>query len=89
MASLRRIAVVLTIIAAAPISSAGAETSARCPKPEQQAEVVKLLIAATDRTRMVAEENPLLLADLGYYETELASNERCGSAVAAVSRPSH
>ena len=90
MASFRRIAVALTIVAAATsmaMSDAAAQSFARCPKPEQQAEVIKLLSAAADRSRAAAEDNPLLLADVGFYETELAATKRCVPAVAIVTRP--
>jgi hypothetical protein len=85
MASIRRIAFALTIAAAgfAGLSDATANTFPRCPKPTEHAEVVKTLTLATERSRIMAEDNPLLLADLGFYETELAATRRCVPAVAA------
>lgn len=91
MASFRRTALALTIIAAAgcaALSDAGAQSAFnRCPKPEQYSDVMKQLVAATDRSRALAEDNPLLLADVGFYETELAATRRCAPAVAAVASP--
>jgi hypothetical protein len=86
MASIRRIAFALTIAAAgfAGLSDATANTFPRCPKPTEQAEVVKALTVATDRSRAMALDNPLLLADVGFYETELAATRRCVPAVASV-----
>lgn len=90
MASFRRIAIALTIIAAAgsaSLSDAAAQSSfARCPKPEQHADVMKHLTAATERSRAAAQDNPLLLADVGFYETELAATRRCVPTVAVVAR---
>ena len=90
MASFRRIAIALTIIAAAgsaTLSDAAAQTAfARCPKADQFSDVVKQLVSATDKSRAMAEDNPLLLADVGFYETELAATRRCAPTVAAVTR---
>jgi hypothetical protein len=90
MASFRRIAAVLTIIAAAgtaAVSDVAAQSSfSRCPKADQQAVVVKSLTAATERSRALAEDNPLLLADVAFYETELAATKRCVPAVAVATR---
>lgn len=91
MASFRRIAIALTIIAAAgaaTLSDAVAQSAfSRCPKPEHFNDVMKQLVVATDRSRAMAEDNPLLLADVGFYETELAATKRCTPSVAAVARP--
>ena len=88
MASFRRIAIALTIIAAAAcatLSDATAQSAfSRCPKPDQYNDVMKQLVAATDRSRAMSDDNPLLLADVGFYETELAATKRCSPAVAAV-----
>lgn len=90
MASFRRIALALTIIAAAgsaTLSDAVAQSAfSRCPKPEQFGDVMKQLVSATDRSRAMAEENPLLLADVGFYETELAATKRCAPSVASVTK---
>ena len=91
MASFRRIAIALTIIAAAgsaTLSDAVAQTAfPRCPKAEQFGEVMKHLVSATERSKAMAEDNPLLLADVGFYETELAATKRCAPSIAAVTRP--
>jgi hypothetical protein len=84
MASFRTIAFSLTIVAAgfAGVADAAANTFPRCPKPAEHAEVVKALTVATERSRAMAEDNPLLLADVGFYETELAATRRCVPAIA-------
>lgn len=88
MATFRSIAIALTIIAAtAAATLSDAAAFSRCPKPEQQADLIKALTFATDRSRASAEDNPLLLADVGFYETELAATKRCVPAVAVVARP--
>jgi hypothetical protein len=91
MASFRRIAIALTIIAAAggaTLSDAAAQAPFnRCPKPEQYGEAMKQLAAAADRSRSMAEENPLLLADVGFYQAELAATRRCAPTVAVMTRP--
>jgi hypothetical protein len=86
MASIRTVAFALTLFAAglASLSDAAAQSFSRCPKSEQHADVIKVLTSATDRSRAMAEDNPLLLADVGFYETELAATRRCVPAVAAV-----
>jgi hypothetical protein len=88
MASFRRTLIALTIIAAAGsagVSGAVAQSAVnRCPPPAQYGEAMKHLVAATERSRALAEENPLLLADVGFYETELAAARRCAPAVASV-----
>jgi hypothetical protein len=93
MASFRRIAIALTIIAAAgsaTLPGAAAQSAfSRCPKPDQYNDVMKQLSAATDRSLALAEENPLLLADVGFYQTELAAIKRCLPAVAAVAKGAH
>lgn len=90
MASFRRIALALTIIAAAgsatPSDAAAQSAFSRCPRPEQFGDVMKQLVSATDRSRAMAEENPLLLADVGFYETELAATKRCAPSVASVAK---
>lgn len=91
MARFRRIALALTIVAAAgcaTLSEASAQSAFnRCPKPEHYGDVMKQLAVATDRSRAMAEDNPLLLADVGFYEAELAATRRCAPAVAAMARP--
>jgi hypothetical protein len=84
--AIRRTIIALTIFAAgfAAVSDAAAQSFSRCPKPEQHADVIKVLSSATDRSRAMAEDNPLLLADVGFYETELAATKRCVPTVAAV-----
>jgi hypothetical protein len=91
MASFRRIAFALTIVAAAgsaTLSDALAQSAfSRCPKAEHFSDVMKQLVSAADRSRALAEDNPLLLADVGFYEAELAATKRCTPAVAVVTRP--
>ncbi len=91
MAGFRRIAIAFTVIAAAGgamLSDAAAQSAFnRCPRPEQYGETMKQLVAAADRSRAMADENPLLLADVGFYEAELAATRRCVPAVAAMARP--
>jgi hypothetical protein len=89
MASIRTVAFALTILAAgfASVSDAAAQSFSRCPKPEQHADVIKVLTSATDRSRAMAEDNPLLLADVGFYEAELTATKRCVPSVAIVARP--
>jgi hypothetical protein len=88
MASIRRIVIASTIIAAsgcAGVSGAAAQSGFnRCPRPEQYGETMKHLAAATERSRALSQDNPLLLADVGFYETEFAAARRCAPAVAAV-----
>lgn len=90
MASFRRIAIALTIVAAAgaaTLSDASAQSAfSRCPKSEQFGDVMKQLVSATDRSRAMAEDNPLLLADVGFYETELAATKRCAPSVASMAK---
>jgi hypothetical protein len=70
-----------------PAQSAAAANgfpAARCSRPaEQKAERIKRLVEALQQSRAMAEQNPLLLADVGYYEAELAASRRCFGAVAA------
>lgn len=56
----------------------------RCSRPaDQEALRVKQLAEFVEKSRSMAVENPLLLADVGYYEAELAASRRCLQAVAA------
>jgi len=57
--------------------------AARCSRPvDQEALRVKQLVEFLDKSRAVAAQNPLLLADVGYYEAELAASRRCLQSVA-------
>jgi hypothetical protein len=57
---------------------------ARCSRPaDQEALRIKQLVEFLERTRSMAAQNPLLLADVGYYEAELAASRRCLQSVAA------
>jgi hypothetical protein len=57
---------------------------ARCSRPaDQEALRMKQLAEFLERTRSMAAQNPLLLADVGYYEAELAASRRCLQSVAA------
>ena len=56
----------------------------RCaPSADQQTENVKQLTSHAARSRQMADANPLLLADVGYYEAELSFARTCGRSVAA------
>jgi hypothetical protein len=50
---------------------------------DQEAARINQLVEALQQSRAMAEQNPLLLADVGYYEAELAASRRCIGAVAA------
>jgi hypothetical protein len=58
--------------------------AARCSRPaDQEALRIKQLIEFIEKTRSMAAQNPLLLADVAYYEAELAASRRCLQSVAA------
>jgi hypothetical protein len=83
-----RTTIALTIVASACLFSGFAaaqesKTFARCPANAQQhADVMKVLVTHTERSRAMAEDNPLLLADVGFYEAELAATKACVPSVA-------
>lgn len=55
----------------------------RCSRPaDQEAARIKRLADALQQARAAADRDPLLYADVGYYETELAASRRCLPAVA-------
>jgi hypothetical protein len=57
---------------------------ARCSHPaDQEALRIKQLVDFVEKSRRMAVRNPLLLADVGYYEAELAASRRCLQSVAA------
>jgi hypothetical protein len=57
---------------------------ARCSRPaDQEALRIKQLVEFIERTRSMAAQNPLLSADVGYYEAELAASRHCLQSVAA------
>jgi len=57
--------------------------AARCSRPaNQEALRLKKLVEFVEKSRRMAVRNPLLLADVGYYEAELAASRRCLQAVA-------
>jgi hypothetical protein len=70
-----------------PVQSASAPNglpAARCSRPaDQEALRIKQLVEFVDKSKAMAVQNPLLLADVGYYEAELAASRRCLQAVAA------
>ena len=70
-----------------PVQSATAPNGfpvARCSRPaDQEALRIKQLVEFVDRSRAMAVQTPLLLADVGFYEAELAASRRCLQAVAA------
>ena len=58
--------------------------AARCSRPaDQEALRIKQLVEFLERSRRMAVHDPLLLADVGYYEAELAASRRCLQSVAA------
>jgi hypothetical protein len=69
-----------------PVQSATAPNgfpAARCSRPaDQEALRIKQLIEFVEKSRILAVQNPLLLADVGYYEAELSASRRCLQAVA-------
>jgi hypothetical protein len=70
-----------------PVQSATAPNgfpAARCSRSaDQEALRVKQLVEFLEKSRAMAVQNPLLLADVGYYEAELAASRRCLQSVAA------
>jgi len=57
--------------------------AAHCSRPaDQEALRVKQLGEFLEKSRAMAAQNPLLLADVGYYEAELAASRRCLQSVA-------
>ncbi len=70
-----------------PVQSATAPNgfpAARCSRPaDQEALRVKQLAEFLEKSRSMAVQNPLLLADVGYYEAEIAASRRCLQSVAA------
>jgi hypothetical protein len=70
-----------------PVQSLGAPNgfpAARCSRPaDQEALRIKQLVEFVERSRSMAMQNPLLLADVGYYEAELAASRQCLQSVAA------
>jgi hypothetical protein len=58
--------------------------AARCSRTaDQEALRIKQLVEFVEKSRRMAVRNPLLLADVGYYEAELAASRRCLQSVAA------
>jgi hypothetical protein len=58
--------------------------AARCSRPaDQEALRIKQLVEFLETSRRMAVQNPLLLADVGYYEAELAASRHCLQSVAA------
>jgi hypothetical protein len=70
-----------------PVQSASAPNgfpAARCSRPmDQEALRIKQLVEFVEKSKAMAVQNPLLLADVGYYEAELAASRRCLQTVAA------
>jgi hypothetical protein len=80
----------LSASGAQPLGSIQSETApngfpaARCSHPaDQEALRIKQLVDFVEKSRRMAVRNPLLLADVGYYEAELAASRRCLQSVAA------
>ena len=63
-----------------PVQSATAPNgfpAARCSRPaDQEALRIKQLVEFVEKSRSMAVQNPLLLADVGYYEAELAASRQ-------------
>jgi hypothetical protein len=58
--------------------------AARCSRPaEEEALRLKQLTEFVQKSRAMVEQNPLLWADVGYYQAELAASRRCLQSVAA------
>ena len=56
----------------------------RCSRPaDEEALRIKQLVEFVQKSRAMVEQNPLLWADVGYYEAELAASRRCLQSVAA------
>jgi hypothetical protein len=65
-------------------SAANGFPAARCSRPaDQEALRIKQLAEFVEKSRSMAMRNPLLLADVDYYEAELAASRRCLESVAA------
>lgn len=64
-----------------PIQAAEAANgfpAARCSRPlDEEAERIGRLAEFAQKSRAMAQQNPLLLADVGYYDAELADSRRC------------
>jgi len=55
----------------------------RCSRPaDEEALRIKQLVEFVQKSRAMAQQNPLLWADVGYYEAELAASRRCLQSVA-------
>ena len=64
-------------------SALGGFPAARYSRPlDQEAERIKRLTESLEQSRAAAEQNLLLLADVGYYEAELAASRRVQSVAA-------
>ena len=58
--------------------------AARCSRPaDEEALRIKQLAEFVQKSRAMVVQNPLLWADVGYYEAELAASRRCLQSVAA------
>jgi hypothetical protein len=74
-----------------PVQSANAPNgfpAAHCSRPaDQEALRIKQLIEFLEKSRSMAVQNPLLQADVGFYEAELAASRRCLQSVAVQYSP--
>jgi len=80
----------LSASSAGPMRPVQSETApngfpaARCSRPADQETLrIKQLAEFLETSRRMAVQNPLLLADVGYYEAELAASRHCLQSVAA------
>jgi len=52
--------------------------AALCSRPpDQEAERIKRLAGSLAQSRAAAQQNPLLSAEVGYYDAELSASRRC------------
>jgi len=66
------------------VSAANGFPAARCSLPfDREARRIERLTRSLAQSRAAAQSNPLLLADIGYYQAELAASRSCMQSVAA------
>jgi hypothetical protein len=66
------------------LNGANGFPAVHCSRPaDQEALRVNQLAEFLDKSRSMAVHNPLLLADVAYYEAELAASRRCLQSLAA------
>jgi hypothetical protein len=66
------------------LNGANGFPAVHCSRPaDQEALRLNQLAELLDKSRSMAVHNPLLLADVAYYEAELAASRRCLQSLAA------